>query len=53
MAVPEKKPLQTYLLTDEREDYIKLCEKRKVKASSEIRAFVQSQLKKHKELLND
>ena len=51
MAVPEKKSLQVYLTVKEKGDYIKLCEKRKVKASSEIRSFIQSQLKKHKLLL--
>ena len=53
MAVPEKKTLQTYLTTKEKTDYIKLCEKRKVKASVEIRSFVQSQLKRHKSLLKE
>lgn len=54
MAVPEKKSLQTYLLAKEKDDYIEICEKRQVKASSEIRMFIQSQIKKHKkELINE
>ena len=48
----KKYPLQTYLAKEERENFIKICQKLdNDNASMILRKFVQRQIKKHKDLL--
>jgi hypothetical protein len=47
----KKKPLQVYLLDQERNDYNRLCDIKGVTATSELRAFIIKQIKKGNGLL--
>jgi len=53
MAVERKKSLQTYLPPAKHKSYLDICAARGVMASSEIREFVEKEIKKHGGLLNE
>lgn len=51
MASIKKVPLQTYLEKQEREDFIKICEKLGHSSSSKLRVFIKGVISKNKDLL--
>ncbi len=50
MAKEKKVPLQTYLESKERDDFVAICEEQGVSAASKIRVFIKGEIKKHKDL---